>query len=151
VFTGQESWQTIEPKLKQQEKIMFKGIGNIASLVKQAQTMGPKMQEALEALKTRRVSGTAGGGMVTVHADGVGNILSVEIDPILEEKKDLEMIKDLLPAAINQAIAKQKELHMEAMQGVTGDLPLPGNMEDMLKNLMGNQEGDDTTQPTEND
>jgi hypothetical protein len=61
------------------------------------------------------------------------------------------MIKDLLPAAINQAIAKQKELHMEAMQGVTGDLPLPGNMEDMLKNLMGNQEGDDTTQPTEND
>lgn len=130
---------------------MLKGLGNIASLVKQAQTMGPKMQEALEALKTRRVTGTAGGGMVTVHADGVGNILSVEIDPILEEKKDIEMIKDLLPAAINQAIAKQKQLHMEAMQDVTGDLPLPGNMEDMFKNLMGNGDGEDTTQPSEND
>lgn len=130
---------------------MFKGIGNIASLVKQAQTMGPKMQEAMEALKTRTVSGTAGGGMVTVHADGIGNILSVEIDPLLEEKKDIEMIKDLLPAAINQAIAKQKQLHMEAMQGVTGDLPLPGNMEDMLKNLMGNGDDGDSTQPTAND
>lgn len=128
---------------------MLKGLGNIASLVKQAQTMGPKMQEAMEVLKTKKVSGTAGGGMVTVHADGIGNILSVEIDPILEEKQDLEMIKDLLPAAINQAISKQKQLHMEAMQEVTGDLPLPGKMEDMLKNLMGNQDDGDSSEPTE--
>ena len=113
--------------------------------------MGPKMQEALEALKDRQVTGTAGGGMVTVHADGIGNILKVEIDPILEEKQDFEMIKDLLPAAINQAIAKQKQLHMEAMQGVTGDLPLPGNMDDMLKNLFGNQDEEESNRPTIDD
>ena len=45
---------------------MFKGLGNIASLMKQAQTMGPKMQEAMDELKTKQVTGTAGGGMVTV-------------------------------------------------------------------------------------
>lgn len=116
---------------------MFKGIGNIASLMKQARTMGPKMQEQMEQLKTIQVCGTSGGGMVKVHANGGGQILSVEIDPALAEKNDLEMIKDLLPAAINDALEKQQQLRMEAMQSVTEDLPLPGNMEDMLKQLMG--------------
>lgn len=119
---------------------MFKGLGNIASLMKQAQSMGPKMKEAMEQLKNKRVSGSAGGGMVTVDANGVGNVLKVTIDPVLVEKNDMEMITDLLPAAINDAIAKSKQLHMEAMQSVTGDLPLPGNMESMLNQLTG---GDD--------
>ena len=116
---------------------MFKGLGNIASLMKSAQTMGPKMQEAMEELKSKQVTGSAGGGMVTVHANGVGAITRIEIDPVLAEKNDLEMVTDLLPAAINDAIAKSKQLHMEAMQGVTGDLPIPGNMENMLKQFMG--------------
>jgi DNA-binding protein YbaB len=75
--------------------------------------------------------------MVTVHANGLGHILSVDVDPVLEENKDFEMLRDLLPAAINQAIAKSKQLHMEAMQSVTGDLPLPDNMEEMMKNMLG--------------
>lgn len=116
---------------------MFKGLGNIASLMKQAQTMGPKMQEAMEELKTKQVTGSAGGGMVTVVANGVGNILSVNVDSVLTEKNDLEMVTDLLPAAINDAIAKSKQLHVEAMQSVTEDLPIPGNMENMLKQFMG--------------
>ncbi len=122
---------------------MLKGLGNIASLMKQAQTMGPKMQEAMEELKTKQVAGTSGGGMITVNANGVGLVTSVEIDPVLIEKNDIEMIKDLLPAAINQAVAKSKQLHAEAIQSVTGDLPIPGNMENMLKNFMGNADVDD--------
>ena len=98
---------------------MFKGLGNIASLMKSAQTMGPKMQEAMEELKSKQVTGSAGGGMVTVHANGVGAITRIEIDPVLAEKNDLEMVTDLLPAAINDAIAKSKQLHMEAMQGLS--------------------------------
>lgn len=119
---------------------MLKGIGQIASLMKQAQTMGPKMQEQMEQLKSQQVSGTAGGGMVTVHANGAGMILRVEIDSALAEKNDLEMVTDLLPAAINDALEKQQQLRMEAMQSVTEDLPIPGGMEDMLKQIMG---GDD--------
>ena len=89
--------------------------------------MGPKMQEQMEQLKSIQVCGVSGGGMVKVHANGGGQILSVEIDAVLEEKNDFEMVKDLLPAAINDALEKQQQLRMEAMQSVTEDLPLPGN------------------------
>ncbi|MEM7783000.1 MAG: YbaB/EbfC family nucleoid-associated protein [Planctomycetota bacterium] len=129
---------------------MFKGLGNIASLLGQARTMGPKMQEAMEKLKDEKVIGSAGGGMVSVEANGAGQILSVQVDPVLAEKNDLEMVTDLLPAAINDALMKQKQLHVEAMQSVTGDLPLPGNMDDMLKQFMGDG-GSDSTDITEQD
>lgn len=118
---------------------MLKGIGQIASLMKQAQAMGPKMQEQMEQLKTQQVSGTSGGGMVTVHASGAGEILRVEIDKALAEKNDLEMVTDLLPAAINDALAKQQHLRVEAMQSVTEDIPISGGMEDMLKQIMGGE------------
>lgn len=122
---------------------MLKGIGNIASLLNQARTMGPKMQEQMEQLKSIQVCGTSGGGMLKVHANGGGQVVSIEIDPALEEKNDLEMIKDLLPAAINDALEKQQQLRMEAMQSVTEDLPIPGNMESMLNQLMGKASDDD--------
>jgi len=118
---------------------MFKGLGNlgnIAGMIKQAQEMGPKMQEAQEKLKGLSVSGTAGGGMVTVHADGQGTVTKVEVDPMIVEKADFEMLLDLLPAAINQASQKAKELHAEQMQEITSDLPIPGNLEDTLKNFL---------------
>ena len=126
---------------------MLKGLGNIAALMSQARTMGPKMQEAMEQLKTKQVSGSAGGGMVTVTANGASQITEVKIDPVLAEKNDLEMVTDLLPAAINDALAKAKQLHVEAMQSVTGDLPIPGDMGDMLKQFMGG--GDDDAGPAD--
>jgi len=119
---------------------MLKGLGNIASLMSQART------EAMEQLKTQTVSGAAGGGMVTVTANGAGQVTEIKIDPVLAEKNDLEMVTDLLPAAINDALAKAKQLHVEAMQSVTGDLPIPGNMENMLKQIMG---GDGAEGPTD--
>jgi len=126
---------------------MLKGIGNIAALMKQAQTMGPKMQEQMELLKSKQVTGSSGGGMVTVTANGAGQILKVEIDSTLAEKNDVEMIADLMPAAINDALAKQQQLRVEVMQSVTGDLPIPGGMENMLKQFMGGSESDDDSQP----
>lgn len=117
---------------------MFKGLGAMASLIKQAQTIGPKMQAAMEELKTRQVTGEAGAGLVKVIANGLGQVLCVQIDPLLEEQNDWEMVRELLPAAINDANAKSKELHVQAMQEATGDLPLPDNMDGMLKNLFGN-------------
>lgn len=124
---------------------MLKGLGNIAALMKQARTMGPRMQEQMEELKSKRVDGASGGGMVKVQANGIGQILSVAIDPTLAQQNDVEMIQDLLPAAINDALEKQQQLRLEVMQSVTEDLPLPGNMEDMLKQFMGGAEGDDSS------
>ena len=70
---------------------MLKGLGNIASLLNSAKTMGPKMQEMQEKLSKERVVGTSGGGMVSVHASGDGKIISVEFDSVLSESKDMEI------------------------------------------------------------
>ena len=107
--------------------------------------MGPRMQEQMEELKTKTVNGASGGGMIKVQANGIGQILSVVIDPTLSQQNDVEMIQDLLPAAINDALEKQQQLRLEVMQTVTEDLPLPGNMEDMLKQFMGGDEGNDSS------
>ena len=125
---------------------MFKGLGNIAQLLKQAHTIGPKMEKINEELTNKRVSGSAGGGMVTVHANGHGQILSIDVDPMLIEKGDVEMVKDLLPAAINQAAAAAKQLHVESMQSITGGMQLPG-MEDAFKQIAGGLDELQNVQP----
>ncbi len=116
---------------------MFKGLGNIATLLKHAKNIGGQMENLNEELKNKRVAGTAGGGMVTVHANGLGHVLRVEIDQTLKDKNDLEMVIDLLPAAINDATGKSKELHVQAMQSMTGGFSLPGAMDDALRQFAG--------------
>lgn len=116
---------------------MFKELSAMASLLKQANTIGPKMEAVMAELKEKQTVGEAGGGMVRVTADGLGQIQQIEFDPVIIEKNDWEMASVLLPAAINQAVANSKQLHLEAMKDVTGDLALPGNMDEMLKNFMG--------------
>lgn len=117
---------------------MFKGIANLAGLLKQAQQMGSRIQAVNDELRTRRAVGKAGGGMVEAEVDGLGQVLRVSIDPALVERKDREMIEDLLPAAINDAVAKSKEMHAEALKGLTGGIDLPG-----LKEALGDPESPD--------
>ena len=105
---------------------MFKGLANLASIMKQAQQMGGKVQELQQRLKSERVVGTAGGGMVEVEANGLGEIIRLTIDPTLVENNEREMIEDLVPAAVNQANAKAKQLHADMMKSVTEGLDLPG-------------------------
>ncbi len=115
---------------------MFKGLGNIASLMKQAQEMGGKMQQLNEQLKAERVTGNAGAGLVEIESNGLGEVLSVRIDPSLMEKQDQELIEDLLPAAFNAAREKATQLHAEKMQSLTGGIDMAG-----LGDLLG-QSGD---------
>lgn len=113
--------------------VLFKGLANLASLVKQAQQMGGKMKGIQERMKTERVTGSAGGGMVQVEVNGLGEMLRLTIDPALVEKGEREMIEDLVPAAVNQAVAKAKQLHTEAMQSLTEGLDVPGLDEALAK------------------
>ncbi len=76
--------------------------------------------------------------MVEVEVDGLGQVLKVSIDPALVERKDRELIEDLIPAAVNDAVAKSKELHAEALKGLTGGLDLPG-----LKEALGASDAPD--------
>jgi nucleoid-associated protein EbfC len=115
---------------------MFKGIGNLASLLKTAQQMGGKMQELQGQLKAMRATGAAGGGMVEIEVNGLGEVLRARVDATLFASGDREMLEELLPAAINQAQAKAKQLHREAMQSMTEGLNLPG-LNEALAQLSG--------------
>lgn len=124
---------------------MFKGLGNMASMIRQAQQMGGKMEEISAQLKSRRVQGAAGGGMVEVEANGLGEVLRVRIEPTLTDR---EMIEDLLPAAVNQASAKAKQLHVEMMQSLAGGIDLPG-LSDMISQLGGGDAGGGDAPPSD--
>lgn len=115
---------------------MFKGLGNLATIMKQAQEMGSKMQAVNAELRGKRTVGSAGGGLVEVEVNGLAEVLAVRLDPTLVEKGDREMIEDLLPAAFNAAQKKARELHAEAIQQITGGIQLPG-LEDALGQLTG--------------
>ncbi|MCL4201175.1 MAG: YbaB/EbfC family nucleoid-associated protein [Pirellulaceae bacterium] len=105
---------------------MFKGLGNLASLLRQAQQFSGKMQAVNDRLKGQRVSASTGGGMIDVEANGLGEVLRVKIDATLVERGEREMIEDLLPGAINQALAKAKQCHFEAMKSITDGLNIAG-------------------------
>lgn len=116
---------------------MLKGLGQLANLgniVKQAQEMNAKMQAMGDELKTKRATGAAGGGLVEVEVNGVGDVLAVRLDPDLVARGEREMLEDLLPAAFNAAKEKAKELHEQALHEATGDMNLPG-LGDMLEGL----------------
>lgn len=104
---------------------MFQGFTNFATLLRQAQQVGGKMQEINQRLKSERVTAAVAAGMVEVEANGLGEIIRLKIDPQLLARGELEMLEDLVPAAVNEAVAKAKERRLEAMKGLTEGLDLP--------------------------
>ena len=111
---------------------MFKGLFDIASVMKQAQEFGGKMQAMQEQLKSARVKGASGGGMVEVEMSGAMEMLGCKIDPALIARGDTEFLEELLVAAVNEAIEAARQAHAGMMQEATGDMNLPG-MDEMLK------------------
>jgi len=103
----------------------MKGFGEI---MKQAQRMKAELNRIQEEAAAKRVDGSAGGGMVTVTADGRGEIVAVKIDPELIQGGDLEMLQDLVVAAANDALRRARELLTAEMGRLTGGLNLPGLM-----------------------
>jgi len=114
---------------------VFKGLANIGSLLKQAQEIGGKIQGLTEELRSRRVTGSAGGGLVEVEANGLAEVLRCRIDPKLIIQDDSELLEDLVTTAVNQALAKAKQLHAESLRSMTGGVELPGLNEALGKFL----------------
>ena len=96
------------------------------NLVKQAQEFQKKMKEMQEELKNKIVEATAGGGMVTVTANGQQEIISIKIEPEVVNPKDIEMLEDLILAAVNEAKRKAEELAKDEMKKITGGMNIPG-------------------------
>lgn len=99
---------------------------NFSSLFKQAQEMQSKMAEIQEELAKKTVEVSTGGGMVKITANGLGEILSVRIDPELINMQDREILEDLVLGAVNEAQKKANELRQEEMTRLTGGLKIPG-------------------------
>jgi len=95
-------------------------------MMKQVQKMQAKMEEVQKELENKRVEGTSGGGMVKVIANGKQEILEIKIDPEVVNKEDVEMLEDLVLAAVNQAREKSVEIQNEEMAKLSGGLKIPG-------------------------
>ena len=96
---------------------------NIQQMMKQAQQMQERLQKQMAEL---RVEGNAGGGMVTVTVNGAKQIQSLKIDPEVVSKDEIEMLQDLIVAAVNDAHRKVDEEMAQKMGGMMGGLKIPG-------------------------
>jgi len=96
---------------------------NIQAMMQQAKQMQEKMQKQMAEL---RVEATAGGGMVTVTMSGTKQLQSIKIDPEVVSKEDVQMLEDLIVAAINDAARKVDEQLGQQMSGLMGGLKIPG-------------------------
>jgi DNA-binding YbaB/EbfC family protein len=102
---------------------------NLGQMMKQAQKLQEKMAELQEQLASAELVGTSGGGMVQVTLSGKGDVRKVKIDPSLVDPEEIEVLEDLIVAALNDAKAKLEAHVAERMAEVTGGLKLPPGMQ----------------------
>ncbi|MDE2698132.1 MAG: YbaB/EbfC family nucleoid-associated protein [Gemmatimonadota bacterium] len=102
---------------------MAKGMG---AMMRQAQKLQAKLARVQEELGAKEVEATSGGGMVTVRASGHQDILSIKIDPEVVDPEDVEMLEDLVLAAVQQARQKSADMAEAEMQKATAGLIPPG-------------------------
>ena len=100
-------------------------MADIMKILQQAQQMQGRLQQIQDELQQKTVSGSAGGGMVTVEADGKGQVRRVRIDPSVVTPDDVEMLEDLVLVAVSEAQKKAAELAQQEMGKLTGGMDLP--------------------------
>ncbi len=101
-------------------------LGNMAGLLKQAQAMQAQMAKVQEQAASKTVTGTAGGGSVTVTANGAMELVKIVIDPEVIKGGDTDMVQDLVLAATNDSLRKAREMMANEMKSLTGGLNVPG-------------------------
>lgn len=99
---------------------------NMGGMLKKAQQMQKKMFQLQEELAERTVEATTGGGMVKVVANGVPQVVAIEINPEVVDPEDVEMLQDLILSAVSEAITKAQTMVNEEMGKITGGMNLPG-------------------------
>ncbi len=99
--------------------------GNMNNLMKQAQRMQRQMEESQKEMETREFTATAGGGAVEVTVSGKKEVTKVTLKPEVVDPEDIEMLEDLIMAAVNEAYRKVEEETQNAMSKFTGGMGLP--------------------------
>ncbi|MBW2674126.1 MAG: YbaB/EbfC family nucleoid-associated protein [Deltaproteobacteria bacterium] len=100
----------------------------MGKIMKQAQKMQEKMLRMQEELAAKTVEATAGGGMITAVVNGKYELVSLKIEREVVDPEDIEMLQDLIVAAVNEGVRKSQEMAQEEMAKVTGGLNIPGLM-----------------------
>jgi len=101
-------------------------VKNLAGMMKQAQKLQAKMVEMQAELGNRTVSAQAGGGMVEAVVNGRQELVSLRIDPEVAVPDDVEMLQDLILAALNEALNRSREMMAAEMSKLTGGMQIPG-------------------------
>ncbi len=102
--------------------------GNMNNIMKQAQKMQRQMEEMQKELETKTVEATAGGEAVKVVVNGRKEIVEIELKPEVVDPEDIEMLQDLIMAAVNEGLRKADEMVNSQMSTITGGLNLPGGL-----------------------
>jgi hypothetical protein len=100
--------------------------GNMGNILRQAQAMQEQLARIQEQAATRIAEGSAGGGMVTVKANGAMEIVSITINPEVMKSGEGELLQDMILAAANEALRKAKDLVAGEMKAITGGMKMPG-------------------------
>ncbi|MCK4303928.1 MAG: YbaB/EbfC family nucleoid-associated protein [Candidatus Eisenbacteria sp.] len=101
---------------------------DMSKMLKQLQQAQSRMMEIQEELNARSMEGSAGGGMVKVIANGRHEVLSIQIEPSVVDAEDIEMLEDLVTAAVNDAMSRVDKMISSEMQKMSGSLGMPGLM-----------------------
>lgn len=112
----------------------MKGLGNFGEIMKQAQKMQKKLEEVKAGLHERVIEASSGGGMVTMQMNGKLEPLSIKIDPEVVDKDEIQMLEDLVLAAVSQAIKKAQDIYQSEMNKLAGGINIPG-LPGMFQNL----------------
>ena len=107
---------------------MFGNMNNMQGMMKKMQKLQAEMAKLQEELKTRTVEASAGGGVVTVVANGKKELVSVKIDPAAVDPDDVDMLQDVLLAAVNEAMRKVDEMTEREMGKLTSGMKLPSGL-----------------------
>ena len=99
---------------------------NIKDLMRQAQKMQARLAKLQEELADKTVESSVGGGMVTAVVNGRQELVSIKIDPEVVNAEEVEMLEDLIVAAVNDALRKSQQLVQEEMTKLTGGMKIPG-------------------------
>ncbi|QGP91990.1 Nucleoid-associated protein [Neomoorella glycerini] len=102
------------------------GMNNINKMMKQMQKMQAQIAKLQDELGEKTVEAAAGGGAVVVVANGRQEIVSIKIDPVAVDPEDVEMLQDLILAAVNEALRQSQEMVAREMGKITGNMRLPG-------------------------
>ena len=105
---------------------------NFQQILQLGQQMQAKMTQLQTELGSKTITCSSGGGMVTVSADGQGRVREIKIDPSVVDPKDVEMLEDLVCAAVSEAQQRARQMYEEEMRKLAGGMPLPFQLPNLL-------------------